>query len=187
MDDISTTVTGTYLLDRIHSRIGFVARHAMVTRLRGSFNSFDGEGFFDADNPIRSHLSLRIDSSSVDTRNADRDAHVRSADFLDCDNYPEITFRSTSVSGEGDARYRVRGDLTVKGVTRPVTVELDYTGTVVDQEGRQRVGFEGRSTLRRSDWGVTWNAPLEAGGLLVSDKVDLEFDVSAILEETAAS
>jgi polyisoprenoid-binding protein YceI len=186
MDETSTNLTGTYLIDRTHSRIGFVARHAMVTKLRGSFNSFDGEGFFDADNPIRSHLYLRIDSSSVYTGNADRDAHVRRADFLDCDTYPEITFRSTAVSGEGDARYRVRGDLTVKGVTRPVTVELDYTGTVVDQEGRQRVGFEGHATLRRSDWGVTWNAPLEAGGLLVSDKVDLELDVSAILEETSA-
>jgi polyisoprenoid-binding protein YceI len=184
MEETSTTITGTYVLDPSHTRIGFIARHAMVTKLRGSFNSFEGEGFFDADNPHRSHLGVRIDSSSVDTGNAERDLHVRSSDFLDCDRYPEITFHSTLVSAEGDARYRVRGDLTVKGVTRPVTVELDYTGTVIDQEGRQRVGFEGHSTLRRSDWGVSWNAPLEAGGLLVSDKVDLEFDISAVLEET---
>jgi polyisoprenoid-binding protein YceI len=157
----------------------------MVTKLRGSFNSFEGEGFFDADNPSRSHLELRIDASSVDTRNPDRDAHLRSSDFLELAKYPTITFRSTSISVEGDTKYRVIGDLTVRGVTRPVAVDFDYTGTAVDPDGHQLIGFEGRSTITRSDWGVSWNAPLEAGGLLVSDRVTLELDVSAILDPPA--
>lgn len=182
MDEGATTITGTYRIDPVHSRIGFIARHAMVTKLRGSFNSFEGGGYFDADNPGRSHLELRIDAASVDTRNPERDAHLLSSDFLDLATYPTITFQSTSVVAEGDTKYRVLGSLTVRGVTRPVAVDFDYTGTAVDPDGAQRIGFEGNSTITRSEWGVSWNAPLEAGGFLVSDRVRLEFDVSAILD-----
>jgi polyisoprenoid-binding protein YceI len=174
------TLTGTYAIDPSHSRIGFVARHAMVTKVRGSFNEFEGSGHFDAENPTKSHLQLTIQAASIDTRNADRDAHLRSNDFFDMETYPTITFASTAVAQTGDDEYRVTGDLTIKGVSRPVTVDLEYTGTAVDPYGNQRIGLEGKTTVNRKEWGVNWNAALEAGGVLVSEKVTLEFEVSAI-------
>ena len=174
------TATGTYAIDPTHSRIGFVARHAMVTKVRGSFNEFEGTGFFDADRPENSHLELVIQAASIDTRNADRDGHLRSNDFFDMDEYPEITFRSTSVEQTGDAEYRVTGDLTIKGITKPVSVDFDYTGAALDPFGNQRIGLEGTTTINRKDWGVNWNAALETGGVLVSEKVTLEFEVSAV-------
>ncbi|HEX6658955.1 MAG TPA: YceI family protein [Ilumatobacter sp.] len=175
-----STVTGTYAIDASHSRIGFVARHAMVTKVRGSFNEFEGSGYFDAEHPADSHLELVIKAASIDTRNADRDGHLRSNDFFAMDEYPEITFRSTSVEQTGDAEYRVTGDLTIKGITKPVSVDFDYTGAAVDPFGNQRIGLEGTTTINRKDWGVNWNAALEAGGVLVSEKVTLEFEVSAV-------
>ncbi|MDE3206567.1 MAG: YceI family protein [Acidobacteriota bacterium] len=175
-----TTLTGRYTIDPTHSRIGFVARHAMVTKVRGSFNEFEGSGYFDAADPARSTLQLSIKAASIDTGNADRDAHLRSNDFFDMDTYPQITFTSTSVEPTGDDRFRVTGDLTIKGVTRPVAVDFEYTGSAVDPYGNQRIGFEGSTSVNRKDWGVNWNAALEAGGVLVGEKVTLEFDVSAI-------
>lgn len=182
MSTITTTekLTGEYSLDSGHSRIGFVARHAMVTKVRGSFNEFEGNGYFDADDPSRSHLEVTIKAASIDTRSPDRDAHLRANDFLDVERYPEIRFVSTSVEAVDEVTYHVTGDLTIKGVTRPVTVELEYTGSAVDPFGNQRVGLEGSLTVNRKDWGVSWNAALEAGGVLVSDKVVLEFELSAI-------
>lgn len=181
---VPETLTGTYAIDPTHSRIGFVARHAMVTKVRGSFNEFEGSGSFDAEHPESSKLELTIEAASIDTRNADRDAHLRSNDFFDMEAHPEITFASTAVEELGDAEYRVTGDLTIKGVTNPVTVDLEYTGSAVDPFGNQRIGFEGTTTVNRKDWGVNWNAALETGGVLVSDKVTLEFDVSAIRTDT---
>jgi polyisoprenoid-binding protein YceI len=174
------TATGTYSIDPTHSRIGFVARHAMVTKVRGSFNEFEGSGYFDAADPTKSHLSLTIKAASIDTRNPDRDGHLKSNDFFDMDNYPEITFASTAVEPLDADRYKVTGDLTIKGVTKPVSVEFEYTGSATDLYGNDRIGFEGKTTVNRKDWGVSWNAALEAGGVLVSEKVTLEFEVSAI-------
>jgi len=175
-----STATGTYTIDPSHSRIGFVARHAMVTKVRGSFNEFTGTGFFDAENPAASHLELTIEAASIDTRNADRDGHLRSNDFFDMEQFPQITFVSTAVEAVDDATYRVTGDLTIKGVTKPVTVDFEYGGTATDPFGNDRLGFDGSVVINRKDWGVAWNAPLEAGGVLVSEKVTLEFEVSAI-------
>jgi len=183
---VPTTLTGTYAIDPTHSRIGFVARHAMVTKVRGSFNEFDGTGYFDAQDPTRSHLRLTIKAASIDTRNADRDAHLRSNDFFDMESYPQITFVSTDVEQVDAENYQVTGDLTIKGVTKPVTVDFEYTGAAVDPFGNQRIGFEGKTTVNRKDWGVNWNAALEAGGVLVSEKVALEFEVSAIGSGDAA-
>jgi polyisoprenoid-binding protein YceI len=172
--------TGTYAIDPSHSRIGFVARHAMVTKVRGSFNEFQGSGYYDAGDPTRSHLSLTIQADSIDTRNADRDGHLKSNDFFDMATYPEITFSSTAVEQVDAENYRVTGDLTIKDVTKPVTVEFEYTGTAVDPYQNQRIGFEGKTTVNRKDWGISWNTALDAGGVLVSEKVTLEFEVSAI-------
>ena len=174
------TLSGTYAIDPAHSRVGFVARHAMVTKVRGSFNDVEGSGWFDADDPTNSNLQLTIQAASIDTRNADRDNHLRSNDFLAMDQYPEIRFVSTAVEEAGDDRYRVVGNLTIKGVTNPVTVDIEYTGAAVDPFGNQRIGLEGKATVNRRDWGITWNAPLETGGVLVGEKVTLEFEVSAI-------
>jgi polyisoprenoid-binding protein YceI len=173
-------LTGSYTVDTAHSRIGFVARHAMVTKVRGSFNQFAGTGYFDALDPSRSSLDVTIQATSIDTRNADRDAHLRSNDFFDMDNYPEIRFVSTAVDALDEDSYRVTGDLTIKGMTRPVTIDFELTGAVVDPWGNQRVGLEGHVTVNRRDWGVNWNAALEAGGVLVSENVVLEFEISAI-------
>jgi polyisoprenoid-binding protein YceI len=174
------TLTGAYAIDPAHSRIGFVARHAMVTKVRGSFNEFEGTGYFDAEDPARSNLRLVITAASIDTRNADRDGHLRSNDFFDMERYPQIAFTSTSVEQVDDGLFRVHGDLEIKGVTKPVSVDFEFTGAAVDPYGNQRVGFEGRTTVNRKDWNVNWNAALEAGGVLVSEKVTLEFEVSAI-------
>lgn len=175
-----TTVTGTYAIDPTHSSVGFVARHAMVTKVRGSFNDFEGSGYFDAENPASSSIQLTIQAASIDTRNADRDAHLKSNDFFDMETYPTITFTSTAIEAVDDANYRVTGDLTIKGVTKPVTIDFEYTGTAVDPYNNTRIGLEGKTVVNRKDWGVAWNAALEAGGVLVSEKVTLEFDVSAI-------
>ena len=118
------TLTGEYVLDPAHSRIGFVARHAMVTKVRGSFNQFSGSGYFDAEDPSRSRFEVTIQAASIDTRNADRDAHLRSNDFFDMEAHPEIRFVSTSVKPLDETRYRVTGDLTLKGVTKPVTLDV---------------------------------------------------------------
>src|SRR5688572_12930819 len=149
---LPASLTGTYAIDPAHSRIGFVARHAMVTKVRGSFNEFEGSGFFDADDPARSNVALTIQAASIDTRNADRDGHLKSNDFFDMEHYPEITFVSTAVEQLDDENYRVTGDLGIKGVTKPVTVDFEYTGTAVDPFGNTRIGFEGKTTVNRKDW-----------------------------------
>jgi polyisoprenoid-binding protein YceI len=172
-------LAGTYTIDPAHSRVGFVARHAMVTKVRGGFNDFAGTFTIDADDPSASTAELTIEAASIDTRNADRDAHLRSNDFFAMDEHPQLTFRSTAVEQVSDADYRVTGDLTLRGVTKPVTIDLEYTGAAVDPWGNTRVGFEGSTKVNRKDWGVNWNAALEAGGVLVSEKVTLEFEISA--------
>jgi polyisoprenoid-binding protein YceI len=173
-------LTGDYSLDVAHTRIGFVARHAMVTSVRGSFGEFEGAVHLDAADPTRSSAKVTIKAASISTGQEQRDAHLRSPDFFDVENYPEITFVSTGVAEVDEETYRLTGDLTVKDVTKPITVEFTFNGSAKDPFGNLRGGFEGQATLRRKDWGLTWNAALETGGFLVSDKVKLEFDVSAV-------
>ena len=171
---------GTYTIDPSHSRIGFVARHAMVTKVRGSFNEVDATIEVDADDITRSSARVALKSASIDTRSEQRDGHLRSNDFLDVENHPEITFTSTDVQWLGEDVVRVTGDLTIKGTTRPVGIDFTYEGAAVDPFGNLRVGFEGSVVINRKDWGVNWNAALEAGGVLVSEKITLEFEISAI-------
>ena len=179
------TLTARYTLDPSHSRIGFVARHAMVTKVRGQFTDYEGSGYFDAEHPTNSRIELTIDAASIDTNSADRDGHLRSNDFLDMDNHPQITFTSTTIDRVDEDIYRVTGDLTIRGVTQPVTVDFEFTGAAIDPFGNQRIGFEGSTTINRKDWGLNWNATLDTGGVLVSEKVTLEFDVSAIRQGDA--
>ena len=172
-------ITGDYTLDVSHSRLGFVARHAMVTKVRGQFGAFTGTARIDEANPSASKVDLSIDVASVETGSADRDGHLKSGDFFDAETYPTITFTSTNVERDGED-WNITGDLTIKDVTKPVTIEFEQTGSAVDPFGNTRVGFEGDVTVNRKDWGLTWNAALETGGVLVSEKIKLEFDVSAI-------
>ena len=180
MSTTAPSATGTYTVDPTHTRIGFVARHAMVTKVRGSFDEFEASGYFDADSPANSKLQVTIKAASIDTRNADRDAHLRSNDFFDMDTYPEITFVSTQVDKVDGENYNVTGDLTIKGVTKPVTIDFELSGPVVDPWGNTRLGLDGKTVVNRKDWGVNWNTALEAGGVLVSEKVTLEFEVAAV-------
>jgi polyisoprenoid-binding protein YceI len=173
-------VTGDYTIDVQHTRIGMRARHAMVTTVRGAFTAFDGTAHLDVADPAASNVRLRIEAASIDTGTPDRDAHLRSPDFLDVERFPYLTFRSTEVEQVDEDVYRVTGDLGIKDVIRPVIVDFTLTGSARDPWGQLRVGFEGALAIRRSDWGLTWNTALDTGGVLVSDKIQIEFDVSAI-------
>ncbi|RYB92081.1 polyisoprenoid-binding protein [Nocardioides oleivorans] len=172
-------LTGDYTIDASHSRLGFSARHAMVTTVRGQFADFDGTAHVDAENPAASTVTIDIRPASISTGTADRDGHLVSGDFFDVENHPAITFVSTSVERDG-TEWNVTGDLTIKGVTHSVVIPFEETGTAVDPFGNTRVGFEGATTINRKDWDLSWNAALETGGVLVSEKIKLELDISAI-------
>jgi polyisoprenoid-binding protein YceI len=173
-------LSGTYTLDSAHTRIGFVARHAMVTKVRGQFNEFEGSGVVDPRDFTKSTVTVIIQAASIDTRNEQRDAHLRSNDFLAMEDYPQITFTSTGIQQTGPTSVELTGDLTIRGVTNTVTIPFEFEGAATDPYGNVRVGFEGSVVINRKDYGVTWNVALETGGVLVSDKVTLEFEVSAI-------
>ncbi len=173
-------LTGTWTLDPTHTRIGFVARHAMVTKVRGAFNEFEGTAVVDGNELAASNVNVTIQATSIDTRNEQRDGHLRSNDFLAMDEYPTITFVSTGVRSTGDSEVELVGDLTIKGVTNSVAIPFEFEGAATDPFGNLRAGFEGSVTINRKDYGITWNAALETGGVLVGDKIVLEFEVSAI-------
>ncbi len=172
-------IAGDYVLDPAHTRIGFSARHAMVTKVRGQFDEFEGTAHVDTQNPAASTVNVTIQTASVTTGQAQRDGHLKSPDFFDVETYPQITFVSTDVERDG-TEWSITGDLTINAVTKPVTVLFEETGEAKDPFGNLRVGFEGSVTLNRTEWDLKWNSPLETGGVLVSEKVALEFDVSAI-------
>ena len=176
----TTALTGTYTIDPSHSRLGFVVRHAMVTKVRGNFADFSGTVTVDGANPAASAVSITAQLASVDTGDEGRDGHLRSGDFFDVEANPEMTFTSTAITPDGDDEFKVTGDLTIRGVTKSVTIELEYTGAAKDPFGNDRIGFEGKAEINRKDWGLEWNAPLDTGGILVGEKVKLELDISAI-------
>lgn len=180
VDPALAALTGDYAIDPAHSSIGFTVRHAMVTNVRGSFGEHEGSLRLDGSNPGASSASIDVKIASVDTGIADRDGHLASGDFFDAEKFPLMTFRSTSAEQLGGDKYRVTGDLTIKDVTRPLAIDLEFNGSATDVYGNERVGFEGGADILRSDWGLTWNAALETGGVMVSDKVKLTFDISAI-------
>lgn len=180
VDPQLAALTGTYTVDPAHTTLGFVARHAMVTNVKGGFSDFTGELHLDGADPAKSTASFDVRMASIDTGNADRDGHLKSADFFKIDEFPTMTFRSTSAESLGGSDYRVTGDLSILGTTKPITIDLEFNGSAKDPFGNERVGFEGKAELLRSEWGLTWNAALETGGVLISDKIKLNFDISAI-------
>ncbi|MGW5640615.1 YceI family protein [Streptomyces sp. NPDC003832] len=173
-------LTGEYSIDAAHSTLGFTARHAMVTNVKGKFLDFSGSLTLDGSDPSRSSASIDVKMDSIDTGSADRDGHLKSADFFRTEEHPVMTFRSTKAEALGGDDYRLTGDLTILGTTKPITIDLEFNGSAKDPFGNERVGFEGKAEILRSDWGLTWNAALETGGVLVSDKIKLNFDISAI-------
>ncbi|MEF9908204.1 YceI family protein [Streptomyces sp. P9-A2] len=173
-------MTGVWTIDPAHSSIAFVARYAMITKVRGTFEDFDGRLYLDGERPGRSTADVTIKAAGLDTRQEQRDRHLRSADFFHAEAHPVLSFRSTSVRQLSADTYHLSGDLSIKGVTRPVVLDLTHTGTATDPFGNERAGFEGSTTVDRTEWGLTWNRVLETGGVLVGEKVKLEFDVSAI-------
>ena len=172
-------ISGDYTLDPSHTRIGFSARHAMVTKVRGQFDEFEGSAHVDTVTPANSSVTVTIQAASVTTGNEQRDGHLKTPDFFDIASYPQITFVSTNVERDG-AEWDITGDLTINGVTKSVTIPFEETGSAKDPFGNTRVGFEGDVTIDRTEWNLSFNAALETGGVLVSEKVKLEFDVSAI-------
>jgi polyisoprenoid-binding protein YceI len=177
------SLTGDYALDPAHTTIGFVARHAMVTKVRGTFNEFEGTLHLDGSQPENSTAEVAIKVASVDTRNETRNGHLLSGDFFEQDDFPVMTFRSTGVKVDGDDEFKLSGDLTVKDVTRPVEFDVEFTGAAVDVYGNHRVGFEAKADVSRKEWGMTWNAALETGGVLISDKIRIELEISAIKQQ----
>ena len=173
-------LTGTWDIDPSHTRLGFAGRHAMVATVRGQFTDYTGEAFLDEENPANSRVRVEIQAASVDSGNADRDKHLRTGDFFDVETHPTIVFQSTKVEKVDDDVYTLIGDLTINGQTNPVAVDWELTGTSDDPWGNFRAGFEGKTTVNRRDWGLQWNVGLDKGGVLVSEKVKLEFDISAV-------
>ncbi|MEV7140283.1 YceI family protein [Streptomyces tauricus] len=173
-------LTGDYAIDPAHSTIGFVARHAMVTNVKGGFQDFTGSLHLDGSDPSLSTATIDVKMDSISTGSDDRDGHLKSADFFKTEEFPTMTFRSTAAQALGGDDYRITGDLTILGTTKPLSIDLEFNGAAKDPFGNERVGFEGKAEILRSDWGLTWNAALETGGVLVSDKIKLTFDISAI-------
>ena len=172
-------ITGDYTIDPAHTRLGFSARHAMVATVRGQFTEFTGTAHVDTADPASSKVEVSIVANSINTGQQQRDDHLRSGDFFESEQYPDITFSSTDVSRDGDD-WTITGDLTIKGVTHSIAVPVEFTGSAQAPFGNTRIGFEGAATLNRKDWGLSWNAALETGGVLVSEKIKLQFDISAI-------
>lgn len=172
--------TGTWTIDPSHTRVGFSAKHAMVATVRGQFADFTGALTLDGAAPEQSSAEVTIEAASISTASEDRDNHLRAGDFLDVETHPHLTFRSTGVRYSGSDDFVMTGDLTIRGTTRPVELKVELEGIATDPFGNERIGFSGETTISRKDFDLTWNVALEAGGVLVSDKVKITLDVSAI-------
>ena len=170
----------TYKIDKSHSEIEFQVRH-LVTKVRGRFDDFEGTITFDENNPAGSSVEVTIQAASIDTNEKDRDTHLRSADFFDVEKFPTLNFKSKSVNGGGES-YSVVGDLTIHGETREVTLPATFLGHAKDPWGNARVGFESELTINRKDFGLNWNAALEAGGFLVGDEIKISLSVQGIAQ-----
>lgn len=175
-----TPAAGTYNLDPAHSDLRIIARHLMVSKVTGTFGELDGT-IEVAENPVDSKVEVNAKAGTVETGTSDRDNHLRSPDFLDAEKYPDITFRSTAIAPNGN-EWKLTGDLTIRDITNPATFDLSYEGTVTDPYGNQKAVFTATGQIDREAWGLTWNVPLEGGGVLVSKNLKVEFDVQAVLQ-----
>ncbi len=181
MSDYDPSWSGDWEADPAHSTIRFTARHAMVAKVSGAFDDIEVKIHADADRPEASSVAVRIGVASVNTRNAQRDEHLRSADFFDAEKYPFITFVSTSMEEVDDMAFMVTGELTIRDITKTVVIPVDVIGVAKDPFGAGiRAGFAGKRRMNRRDFGLEWNVPLDTGGVLVSEKVELDFEISAI-------
>jgi len=175
--------TSTWEIDPAHSSIQFGVRHLMISTVKGKFPKFTATAVADEKEPTRAVVEASIDTASIDTGEAKRDEHLRSPDFFDTEHHPTVSFRSTKVEDVGGGSYRLTGDLTIKDVTKPVTLDLEYLGTISSPWGDQRAGFSATTEVSRKEWGLEWNVALEAGGVVVGDKVRLSIDAEAILQK----
>ena len=178
-DDREIPAAGEYTIDPAHTSVEFIGRHLMITKVRGRFPEVSGTITVDEE-PERSHVDVDLNVASVDTGDAQRDGHLRSPDFFDADKYPTITFRSTNVEAGNSGTWAVTGDLTVRDVTRPVTLQVDFDGANASPMGDERIAFSAATEVDREDWGLTWNVALETGGVLVGKKVRIELNVQAV-------
>jgi len=175
----------TYTIDNAHSEISFTVRHMMFAKVRGQFKTWNATFAYDADDPSKSAVGVEVDTGSIDTHETPRDTHLRSADFFDAEKFPKLVFKSKRIAAHGKGAYKLTGDLTIRDVTNEVTLDVEQTGHGKDPWGNQRLGFSAKATILRSQWGLKWNQALEAGGVLVSDKVDIDVEVQ-IVEQRAA-
>jgi polyisoprenoid-binding protein YceI len=182
-----TTNSSSWNLDTIHSGINFSVRHMVVSKVRGRFAKFTGNVALDEGDLTRSTVEATIDASSIDTGTAQRDEHLRSADFFDVEHFPEIRFRSTGIEKLGTERYRLTGELTIRDVSREIALDVEYGGRGKDPWGNERVGFTAKASLDRKDFGLKWNQALETGGVLVSDRVEIELELQAVKAAAAAA
>jgi len=184
MSSAAAQQTGTtWKIDPAHSSVEFSVRHLMITTVRGRFTGVQGTVVNDSTDPSRSSVEVVIDPATIDTREPQRDAHLRSADFFDVEKFPTLTFRSTGIDGKPGEDFKLKGDLTIHGVTRPVILDVQSEGQIKDAWGGVRSGFTATTKIKRSDFGLTWNQLLEAGGVTVSDEVKISLDVQVVRTE----
>ena len=179
MTTATATKATTYSIDKSHSEVAFQVRH-LLTKVRGRFAEFDGTIEYDDVEPTRSSVRVTVRAASIDTNERDRDAHLRSADFFDVEKYEALAFQSKSITPRGPHAYEVNGDLTIHGVTRAVSFDVEFLGKAKDPWGNERVAFEGEATINRKDYGLNWNAALETGGFLVGDEVKIAVSFQAV-------
>jgi polyisoprenoid-binding protein YceI len=172
--------TATWTIDADHSEVGFAVKHLMVATVKGTFRRFSGQLVLDEANIARSSITAEIDATSIDTRQDQRDGHLRSVDFFDVENYPVITFRSRQIKRLRDGHYQATGDLTIRGTTRDVVLDVEETGRGGDPWGNQRIGYSARTTINREEFGLTWNQLLETGGVVVSNAIKVAIDVEVV-------
>lgn len=177
----------THSIDTAHSEISFSVRHMMFAKVHGQFKAWSTVLAYDAADPTKTTLRVEVDTGSIDTREEKRDAHLRSGDFFDVEKFPRMTFESKRVEAAGKGRYKLTGDLTIRDTTREITLDVEETGGGRDPWGNQRVGFSVKGALNRSDFGLKWNQALEAGGVLVSDRVEIDAEVQAVQAATKAA
>jgi polyisoprenoid-binding protein YceI len=168
-----------WAVDAVHSSIDFSIKHLVIAKVKGNFQGFEANIEADPEDLTTADIEFTVDIASIDTRNADRDNHLKSADFFDIENYPKLTFKSTKIIKTDDGEYDVTGDLSLHGVTRPETFKITYEGTAKDPWGNEKVGFNGTGTINRDDYGLTYNAALETGGVLIGSKVNVTIEIEA--------